>query len=261
MIDTVRAKQIAARLIHRSKEMGVYVRAPFQRPRKDQVRLAIFAQGRTGSTLLENLIVSTGLFSGYGEILSADYSELVMPFNYLNGLANATDNNFICHIKIHHLTSDRMRPLDYMQFLKRMKAQGWQFIFLERENLVEHVLSSHVAYHRNAYHNFTDKAEQFKIDFDPNFFAGVVADRRGYRQIEEEVMKVIDPIRVSYERDLLDNACHQTTTDRILSDLGLPARSCETEHRKVIKQNPVELFNNPDLFLKTVEELGLSKHL
>lgn len=261
MIDTVRAKQIAARLINRSKEVGVYARSPFQSARQDQVRLVIFAQGRTGSTLLENLIVSTGLFSGYGEILSADYSELIMPFNYLNGLANAIDDNFICHIKIHHLTSDRKRPLDYMQFFQRMKARGWQFIFLERENLVEHVLSSHVAYHRNAYHNFTDKAEQFKIDFDPEFFEGVVADRRGYKKIEQEVMTVIDPIRVSYERDLLDNTRHQATIDRILTELGLPVSACNTEHRKVIKQNPVELFNNPDLFLATIEKLGLSEHL
>ena len=54
----------------------------------DQVRVVIFAQGRTGSTLLESLLCSTGHFFKNGELLNNDTgkNEIIFPTQYIRGL-------------------------------------------------------------------------------------------------------------------------------------------------------------------------------
>ena len=108
-----------------------------------QVRVVIFAQGRTGSTLLESLLCSTGHFFKYGELLNNDSgkNEVIFPTQYIRGLSKwESDSNFIFHVKIYHLTRDRKRPVDPKIFLDTLYNDGFKVIFLRRNNLVRHVL-------------------------------------------------------------------------------------------------------------------------
>ena len=56
-------------------------------PENKKVKLLIFAQGRSGSTLLESLLCSTGYFSKQGEPLGIYFNVLFRPLDFLIGYA------------------------------------------------------------------------------------------------------------------------------------------------------------------------------
>ncbi|MDY7024190.1 MAG: hypothetical protein SWJ54_23045, partial [Cyanobacteriota bacterium] len=58
---------------HRTEELLSYLCEHIRKSSPNQVRTLIFAQGRTGSNLLENLLVSTGYFRKTGEKLNTQY--------------------------------------------------------------------------------------------------------------------------------------------------------------------------------------------
>ena len=103
----------------------------------DQVRAVIFAQGRTGSTLLESLLCSTGHFFKNGELLNNDTgkNEIIFPTQYIRGLSKwESDSNFIFHVKIYQLTRDRKRPVDPTTFMETLCKEGFKVIYLRRNN-------------------------------------------------------------------------------------------------------------------------------
>ncbi len=53
-------------------------------------RVLIFAQGRTGSTVLESLLVSTRRFEERGEMLGANNEPVHLPARCLRGMARRT---------------------------------------------------------------------------------------------------------------------------------------------------------------------------
>ena len=52
------------------KELRAYSADIFKKCSPEKRRVVIFAQGRTGSTLLEDILCSSGYFSANGELLS-----------------------------------------------------------------------------------------------------------------------------------------------------------------------------------------------
>lgn len=72
--------------VRRRRELGAYSLAR-RHAGSDQPRVLIFAQGRTGSTLLESLLASTGQFISYGELLGHSNPDLRHPIRYIEGHA------------------------------------------------------------------------------------------------------------------------------------------------------------------------------
>ncbi len=150
---------------HRLIEAGSYFHNITKPLPSNQIRLLIFGQGRTGSTLLESLICSTGYFHINGELLRTDKGgEVLYPIQYIHGLAKQkAPENFIFHTKIYQLTKNRKHPINPTEFLQTLTNNGWKFIYLRRRNKVKHVLSKIVADHRGHFHKLHDAVEQFHI--------------------------------------------------------------------------------------------------
>ena len=132
--------------------------------RSGPVRLVIFGQGRTGSTLLESLLCSTGYFHPKGELLNTSKGEILYPTQFIRGLSKRRSNeNFIFHVKIYQLTRDRKRPIDPTSFLETPYREGWKVLYLRRKNKIRHALSNIVAKHRGSYPKNDDDKEKFKM--------------------------------------------------------------------------------------------------
>jgi LPS sulfotransferase NodH len=147
----------------------------------EQIRIVLFAQGRTGSTLLENLICSTNQFQENGELLSWRNSpfkrRFLLPYQYVCGLAKLSKKNFIFHVKLYHLTEEQ--KIEPSFFLQKLAEAGWKIIYLHRENRVMHVISNFLAKKRQGYHKFKDKEEDLRIKVDlSRFVAGVYRRER-----------------------------------------------------------------------------------
>lgn len=218
----------------------------------NQVRVVIFAQGRTGSTLLENLLASTGHFRSYGEILSCDTREIARPDAYARGMAKrAKIHNCVFHVKIYQLTRDRRHPIDPAAFLRDLHREGWSIIRLSRRNIVRHALSTLVAEARQDYHRLDDRKEDLKIKIDLQNFERLLAERVKFAREEEDALGDLPRIPISYEDDLADDSRHQVTINRILDDLQLERRPVRAETKKVNIFDPRELVHN----FKEVDQL------
>ncbi len=227
-----------------------------------KVRLVIFGQGRTGSTLLENLLCSTGHFRENGELLGPSNLNIKFPFQYISGLSKRVKNeNFIFHVKIYHLTRDRKNPVDPAVFLSKLSNDGWKIIYLKRQNKVKHALSNRVAQHRKNYHKYDEIKERFQIYIDPLSFEKEVEEREWYDQEERRVLAHLNYHEVIYENDLENPEFHQATINKILDFVGLEKKQVATKLKKVNTQSLKNLITNFDDFKNRLSEKGWLKYI
>lgn len=244
----------------RRREAFAYLLAGIPRP-ANCGRTLIFGQGRSGSTLLESLLASTGHFVPQGEVFGAKGRKILYPERYLRGhSARWPENNFLCHVKIHHLMS-RRRPVEPRPFLQRLSDDGWRIIFLSRTDRVRQSLSFLVAEVRGEYHKRDDRPETISVRVSRERLEALVIRSLVQAQAEREVLAGIDYHEVIYEHDLEDASNHQRTIDGVLDFLGLPRRPVSTSLRKVIAQPLREIVLNYDEFAAWVRGMGLEASL
>ena len=240
---------ISKQLKCRSREALAYLFNYTKSKPSDSVRAVIFAQGRTGSSLLESLLCSSQHFRQNGELLSAAHGEVLFPTHFIRGLSKwKSGSNFIFHVKIYQLTVDRNRPIDPASFMQSLYSEGWKVIYLRRQNKIKHALSNTLAEHRGAYHKYEDTKEDLKIFIDCERFLERVNNRVRIEAVEKEALANIEYHEVVYEDDLERSAEHQGTVDRLLAYLSLEQREVTTDHRKVNTMSMEELISNYDEF-------------
>ena len=251
-------------LAKRGLESFLYLLNLLRSTEKDQVRVVIFAQGRTGSTLLESLLCSTGHFSENGELLNKNrYGRAVFPEAFIEGLTKwKRRNGFIFHVKIYQLTNDRSTPMDPGEFLTNLASKGWKILYLRRENEIKHALSSRIVAQRGEYFKYDDEKEQVKITIeDCDKFAESLSVRRRYLEQEQSALNGLDFCEVIYERDLESVESHQATVDRVLDWLSLEKRDASTTLYKVNTWTMRELITNYQEFAESMTKHGLARFL
>lgn len=261
-------RQFAAWVAHRCMEAISYL-LNYTRPMPpNQLRVVIFAQSRTGSTLLESLLCSTGHFRPNGELLNTSKGEVLFPLTFLYGLLKwKPKNNFIFHVKITQLAKDRKRPVDPAFFLETLYKDGWKIIYLRRRNKVKHTLSWFVAKSRVVgfksyiWHKFDDKREELNISIDCDKFSRMVEKRISRDAQEEKALAGIEYHKVVYEDDLEQPESQEKTVNRILDYLSLEHRKASTKYRKVNNQSPEELISNYEEFVECLSKQGWENFL
>ena len=241
----------------RNQEVLAYIDNCIKRKQPDRVRVVIFGQGRTGSTLLESLLCSTGHFYQNGELLSTDQGEIIYPVQYIKGLSKRkSDGHFIFHVKIYHLTRDRKRPVDPASFLKSLYYDGFKIIYLKRLNIIKHSLSGLVAEHRGCYHKFDNGKENLRLFLDCDGFVKKVNERVLFSKEEELVLSGIRYHEVVYEDDLENDAAHQRAVDHTLDFLSLERKKVSTKHIKVNTTSIEKLIVNYNEFVDCMKKNG-----
>ena len=259
-------RQFAIRLKHRSREVISYLNYIRPLP-SNSLRVVIFAQARTGSTLLESLLASTGHFCQNGELLNTTKGEIWFPLTFLDGLSKwKSGNNFIFHVKINHLTQDRKRPVDPTLFLQTLADDGWQIIYLTRRNKVKHALSGLVAKNRvllqpDIWHKYDDDREELNIFVDCEQFSKRVEKRIDLDAYERKVLADLEYHEVVYEDDLEKPQSHQKTVTRILNYLSLEPKEASTNLKKVNNHSLEELISNYEEFVECLSKSGWKKFL
>ena len=261
-------RRLVIRVIHHSIEAISYLLNYIKPTPSNQLRVVIFAQGRTGSTLLESLLKSTGYFRSYEELFNIEKGEILFPLTFLYGLLKwQPKNNFIFHVKIYQLTKKRKHPVDPALFIETLYKDGWKIIYLRRRNKVKHALSIYFARNRssrylfNKWHKFDDRPEKLNISIECDKFKRSTEKLINYDAQEKKVLANIEYHEVVYEDDLEKPESHQKTVDRILNYLSLESREAFTKYRKVNNQSPEELVSNYEEFLECLSEQGWEKFL
>lgn len=230
-------------------------------------RVLIFAQGRTGSTLLDTLICSTSYFKQRGELLSGKKrNKIKFPYLFITGLTNVKPkNNFVFHLKIYNLTKDREingeRKIDPAVFLNKLQKDGWKFIYLHRKNKLNHVLSNKIATKRKVFHQYDDQEEKFKLHLNPIEVKEAIEERKCFDSAELKALANIDFIQINYEDDLENSDNHQKTINYILDFIGLKNRKCHTLLKKINKSSQKDVIENYEEVISFLKEEGMSEYI
>jgi LPS sulfotransferase NodH len=217
-------------------------------------RVLIFAQGRSGSTLLESLLASTGHFKVNDEPLMGTGKWVRFPANYLIGLSRdpkrqGPEGHFVCHVKVDHLTKYRARvgsltipPTDALRVLF---ADGWSIIALRRQDRVRQVVSSLYGRKRGNWHKHEDSRERPRLYIDLDQMTERLHAIEERTRVEEEALAGVPHLDIVYERDLLSPARHASTIARVLDFVGLePKGEVATSLRKIVTQPLSEVIVN-----------------
>jgi LPS sulfotransferase NodH len=227
-----------------------------------RTRFVIFAQGRTGSTLLTSTLDTHPQIACMDEILSVPRA---FPIRFVGNAARSSASEcFGFHVKIYQLTSWQ-RVVDVHGWLGAMHRRGWKIIFLRRENLLRHVVSNTFAEAAGAYHHRqgekTKRPDQIVLPID--HMRKMIAERRRLGSEERAALSGIPHLELVYERDL-ENADRQTGTfARIQAFLGVEHSVLETSLTKAVAKPLGEVIANfgevRDALKGTAEEVFLDE--
>lgn len=225
-----------------------------------QKRVLIFALGRTGSTLLEDLLQSTGYFEAHGELFRPAEPLQLKPLEYFVDKANNCQKHFISHIKVYQMESVVQSELSKREFLEGLLANGWQIIYLKRRNRLKHLFSSVRAQESSIYHTdtilpaFTTAVNCFQF-------------KHGVKQLEKweseelELLENLPYLTIEYEQHLENEDTQPSTIKTILHHLELPNRPCETKLKKVIRGELQTIISNYDEFAEEMHAAGYGEYL
>lgn len=209
-------------------------------------RFVIYGQGRSGSSVLRDLIGSHPDVHCESEIFNKKVAaRLLWPGRYLRARAQLSPRPvYGCKMKIYQMEDDQGVE-DAREFMLDLHKEGWKVVHLVREDLFRKALSLVVAETRG---QFLDrKASGTGVDsivIDPARLAEAMRERRRSDAAEAAALEGIPHTRVTYERDLFDAGNHQAVSDRVLEFLGLDSAPVETRYVRTSRGDVSEYVSN-----------------
>ncbi len=230
-------------------------------------RFVIYTRGRTGSTVLTELLNCHPKIFCDVEIFNSMYckSRVTFPFAYINSCSKrATIYKKECYgfkVKIAQLRYEQ-KYRNYDKILKTLFDRGWKFIHLKRMNFLRHKLSSIIATQTKIYHiRNGDKPVNTLVHVNPMELLEGIKYGEEVERTEEENLRDIDHIKVHYEEDILDNSRYQETADRIFRYLGLESAMVGSSLERITTEQLQEMILNYDEIYKMLKDTPYEKYL
>lgn len=225
-------------------EATVRARALFRR-RTPSTRFVIFAQGRTGSELLCDLLHSHSQIHCDKEILN---QPVFLPHALIrcSALLSRCDT-YGFKVKIDQLTK-RQRVKDPKAFLTRLHDEGWRIIYLSRKNLVRHALSGILRARLGKAHLYRSKdgpqPKVERISIDCGVLRRALDQRKAMLTEEEAALSGLPCLRVVYDDDLYTSQRQRRTVKRIVDWLGLEYEPPSSDLVRITPRRLVALIEN-----------------
>ncbi len=245
------------------REWLVYPMWLVRKAKIPKTKFVIFAQGRTGSTLLVDLLNSHPDVFTYGEIFRDGVIRNVrFPRIYAEALCSLSKAP-VCGFKVKILQLSHAQQKDPGETLWDFYRHGWHIIYLKRDNYLRHAISDMLSEATRVYHNVEGayvgdekKAKSRKIHVDYNELFGIMQDLETRQQNEREALRGIPHHTVTYEDDLMGVDNQRRILSSLFEFLGLPEHDASTGMRKVAAKN---LADNVENFAEIEERLRETK--
>lgn len=217
-----------------------------------ELKFVIYTRGRTGSTLLTELLNCHPEVYCDVEIFNFLYSKsrVMFPELYIDSSCKRATlfgrRVYGFKVKIAQLRYEH-KYSSYDKILQNLYEDDWKFIYLKRTNLLRHKISNIYSSQTNVFH--VKDSEQTQLErINVNCYdllEGIKYGEEVYKT-EKENLKHIPHLEVTYEKDLLDNSKQQQTCDRIFDFLGVKRHPVFSQSRKLIPYRLEEVISNYD---------------
>lgn len=228
------------------REWFVYPAWLLRNSRIPRNKFLIFAQGRTGSTLLVDLINSHPDVFSYGEIFNGEVIRQVRyPRIYAEALSSLSKAP-VCgfKVKIGQIQHDQHK--DPRQILLDFHRHGWRIIYLKRDNYLQHVVSDLLAEASTVFHDMdgSHANKRRKIHVDSNQLVQFMQLRETCQEQERQALRSIPHLQVTYETDLLGEEQQRRTCSRVFAFLQVDDHEASTVLHKVTAANLADKIEN-----------------
>ncbi len=202
------------------------------RPRRDRngSKFLIFAQGRTGSSLLVDLLNRSPSVHCDEEILARP---VLLPTRWVSAHRGRHQGcTYGFKVKLYQLTIDQ-RIDDPGAWLSAMQRSGWRVLYLRRRNLLRQVLSNILASRSSRYHYRSAPTARAPVTIDLAEMLELMSVRQRIGEEERMALAGVPHESVCYEDDLMLSERHQSTFDRLARVLGAEPAYATTELRRI----------------------------
>lgn len=226
--------------------------------RADAKKFVIFGQGRSGSTLLVDLLNCIPDTHCDREILGR---KVVFPLRWVNAQRKAQPSqHYGFKVKIYQLTDTQQ--IDPRRFLSELHEQGWQGIYLWRRDVVRQILSNFtLARDRQSQYVGADRPKTQAVWVNPQTVLYGIEGRAALWEQERAALAGVDFHEVVYEDDLLSPESHQATLGALTSYLGLPHAQAKTDRHKINVGPLRELIQNYDEIAEVLQPTRWAEYL
>ena len=236
---------------HVVTEAATYARLAVPGLPRPARRFVIFAQGRSGSTLLADLLNSHPRIYCADEILTWKRSD---PARYaLACSVGHRGDTYGFKVKIYQLTEGQ-KLREPGTLLRQLHDDGWLLLHLQRRNVLRQALSSMVAAQRDVYHQQHGAVGLKPVPIDAGELLRQTADRVRFCNEEAAALTGLPYASFVYEDDLLHPEAHQATASRAFAYLGLEDVPVRTELRKIADRSLDDLVANAAEVRAAVED-------
>jgi LPS sulfotransferase NodH len=227
-------------------------------------KFLIYTMGRSGSTLLQELLSLLPSVDCEGELL-ASRIETSDPFQLLKQKSLASlssgSSRWGFKVKTSHVQGNGLEP---QAFLERLYKEGWKLIHLRRSNLLNLCLSFMYANQSGRWFSYRSKLDLLpdlrsspKVHIDVSELMDCLSFNARLALGDLNLLSSFNHLEICYETDLLGEQMQTECILKICSFLGLPSPLSRRKIRSRMKkniQNPSECFSNWTEVLEVVRQ-------
>lgn len=244
-----------------AKEILCYMLAYLKKDNMPRHKFIIFCSPRVGSGLLSNLLNSHPDIHVDDVILSSNRAKkLFLPIRYIKGYSMAFEKP-VYGFKIHPDNLD-YQNINTQKFLLKFQQAGWKIIHMKRTNILRQQISVMVAKQRNKWFDTVGYPLinlMFYIDKD-ELINKIQSQSLEYYH-ENNILKQIPHLTITYEDDLLRAGQHQKTADRLFEYLGIESIPVTTKYKRTTTEKLSDFIENYDEIVSVLRKTKYAKFL
>lgn len=218
-----------------------------------------FGRGRSGSTLLVELLDGHPQIACLGEILRF---RTFAPASYIRNCMKTCDAPRRGFKLLSYQVRTLCSPARQSAIRDWMEENRVTVFHLRRENLLRHAVSNIYAERRGAYHS-TDKgaATRQSIHIEPEELLRWMDGSKALLEFELGFLEGLDRFEIVYEKHLSDAERQQQTYSEILAKLDLPHHPSSTTLKKVTPPDLRQLIENFSEIERALSGTAHEQHL
>ncbi len=223
--------------------------ARMRRSSKAERRFVIYSRGRSGSTLLVQLLNAHSSVQCDDEILNLPVA-LRDPATYVRDRAHLAHKPVYGFKLLSYQLPKLQNIEDQSAFLDDMQRDGFAIIYLYRRDLLRHAISNIMARQRGEFHRRAEGGKAApgdgKVVIDESDLGRWLKNTRSAEEMEHRVMHGRDACWVCYEDDLESDDARQAAMKRIFEDLSVAPEPVNTNLAKLTSAKLSSFIQNYD---------------
>lgn len=216
-------------------------------------KFVIFTSGRSGSTLLVDLLNSSSAIQCDDELLKR---RVAFPISLVRSFEQQSKRS-IYGFKLlsYQLLNVQTGIKDKQIFLdKLIHQEGYQLIHLSRNNKAKQALSIIYAFYRGQWHNQqgSKQKEAKRFELNPDTYLHFLEELTVLEKFEQSMVSKYDHLSLTYEKDLRQPAQYEESMQRVSEYLGVEIARPETNLKKVTPSKLSDMISNQEALIEAV---------